>query len=143
MPEIYSLMEEEHHSENEEMYLKSMWLLEEEGKKPVKVTDIARILKVSLPSAVQMLKKMHKKDLVKYSGKKGIYFKPKGKRTASKLVRNLRLVELLVRDILKIKRETPFACKIEHHVSDEIAKSLRKVLNNPNVCPHSKPIPKI
>ena len=129
-------------AENEEMYLKSMWLLEEQGRRPVHSAEVARMLGVSLPSVVEMLGKLHKKDFVNYDGRKGILFRPKGKRIASRIVRNLRLTELLFRDVLKIDYNSPEPCRFEHVISDDIAAAMSKVLGNPQECPHGKPIPK-
>ncbi|MBU2100620.1 metal-dependent transcriptional regulator [Candidatus Micrarchaeota archaeon] len=129
-------------SENEEMYLKVIYILEEDGVKPVCSNYVAKVLNIALPSVVEMLAKMQKKDLIKYDGRKGIFFKPKGKKIAKRIVRNLRLMELLLKDVLKIK-ETKYACKFEHCLGEEAAEAVNKLLKNPTKCPHGKPIPKI
>ncbi|MFH1664135.1 MAG: metal-dependent transcriptional regulator [archaeon] len=129
-------------SENEEMYLKVIYILEEEKIKPVRSTDLAQTLKISLPSVVEMLAKLEKKNLIKYDGRKGVFFKPKGRKTAKRIIRNLRLTELMLRDILKVKGAKN-ACKFEHALSDEVADAINKVLKNPTKCPHGKIIPKI
>lgn len=129
-------------AENEEMYLKAVWLLEEDGSKPVHSAAIARMLGISLPSVVEMLGKLHKKGLVSYDGRKGVSFRLKGKKVAARVVRNLRLTELLFRDVLKIDYNSPEPCRFEHVISDDIAAAMSKVLGNPQECPHGKPIPK-
>ncbi len=129
--------------ENEEMYLKVIYLLEEDGLKPVCSNNVSKVLKISLPSVVEMLNKMDKKGLVKYDGRKGVFLKPKGKKMAKKIVRNLRLTELLLQDILKMKNIEKYACKFEHSMTDEIANAITKTLKNPEKCPHGKLIPKI
>ena len=129
-------------AENEEMYLKAVWLLEEDGSKPAHSAAIARMLGISLPSVVEMLGKLHKKGLVSYDGRKGVSFRPKGKKVAAGVVRNLRLTELLFRDVLQIDYNSPEPCRFEHVISDDIAAAMSKVLGNPQECPHGKPIPK-
>ncbi|GEM_PF-835833 len=129
-------------SENEEMYLKAVWLIEENGETPAHAASVAKMLRVSLPSVLEMLKKLEKKNLVKYDGRQGIFLKPKGKKTAEKIVRNLRLAELLFRDILKIDYNTTDPCRFEHVITDEVAQALSRVLNHPQKCPHGKTIPK-
>ncbi len=129
-------------SENEEMYLKAVWLLEEQGK-TAHAADVAKMLKISLPSTVEMFRRLDKKKFVKYSGREGITLLPKGKKSAEKIVRNLRLAELLLRDILQVSSDTTGPCKFEHVITDEIAQALRRVLKNPTHCPHGKTIPKI
>jgi DtxR family Mn-dependent transcriptional regulator len=133
----------ERSAENEEMYLKAVWLLEEQGKKPVHSAAIARMLGISLPSVVEMLGKLHKKNLVTYDGRRGVSFKAKGRKIAGRVVRNLRLTELLFRDVLKIDYNSPEPCRFEHAISDEIAAAMLRVLGNPKECPHGKPIPKL
>jgi DtxR family Mn-dependent transcriptional regulator len=129
-------------SENEEMYLKVIFILEEDGINPVCSNYVAKTLKIALPSVVEMLAKMDKKDLIKYNGRKGISFKPKGKKIAKRIVRNLRLMELLLKEVLKIQ-ETKCACKFEHCLGEETAEAVNKLLKNPVKCPHGKTIPKI
>lgn len=130
-------------SENEEMYLKAVWLLEEEGKSPAHAVKVAKMLGISLPSTVEMFKKLDKREIVKYSGREGITLKQKGRKIAEKIVRNLRLTELFFKDILKISPNTTDPCRFEHVITDEIATALRRVLNNPTKCPHGKTIPKV
>ena len=129
-------------SENEEMYLKVVWLLEEEGKKPAHAADVAKLLGISLPSTVEMFQKLDKRGLVRYSGREGISLKSKGRAVASKIIRNLRLTELLFRDILKIDYNSPEPCRFEHVITDEVAIAMSRVLGNPEKCPHGKLIPK-
>lgn len=130
-------------SENEEMYLKAVWLVEEEGKNPVHAAEVARMLSVSLPSVVGMFRKLEKKSLLKYDGRSGVYLMPKGRVIAEKIVRNLRLTEVWFRDVLKINYNSTDPCRFEHVMTDEVAKSLARVLGNPKNCPHGKPIPKL
>ena len=143
MQESCRVVVPEKSAENEEMYLKVIWLIEEEGIKPVHSADVARKLGISLPSVVEMLAKLDKKGLVTYDGRKGITFKAKGKKLASRVVRNLRLTELLCRDYLKIDYNSPEPCRFEHVISDEIAGAMSRVLGNPKECPHGKQIPKV
>ena len=130
-------------SENEEMYLKAVWLIRESGKHPVHLADVAKMLEVSLPSALEMLKKLKKKKLVNYEGRKGASLLPAGEKIAAKIVRNLRLTELFFRDLLKIDFNTTDPCRFEHVITDEIAAALSRVLGKPSECPHGKPIPKV
>jgi len=131
----------EKHNENEEMYLKVIYILEEDGVKPVCSNQIAKALRIALPSVVEMLAKMDKKGLIKYDGRKGISFKPKGKKTAKNIIRNLRLNELMLKEILKMK-DTKCACKFEHCMDNQIAEAINRILKNPKKCPHGKIIPK-
>jgi DtxR family Mn-dependent transcriptional regulator len=139
-PELECIIHERK-QENEEMYLKAIFLLQEEGMKPVHSNDVSRVLNISLPSVVEMLNKMDKKNFLKYDGRKGITLKAKGKKIAKRIIRNLRLTELLLKEILKIKKETKYACRFEHVINEEIAEAINKILRNPKKCPHGKLIP--
>lgn len=128
-------------SENTEEYLEILWTLEEDGIKPAKVSDIAQRLKISPPSVVEMLDKLEGMGVVRYRGEIGISFTKKGRNIAKKIVRNHRLAELLITGILKIKMDETAACGIEHHISEDIADAVNRILKNPKKCPHGKPIP--
>lgn len=129
-------------SENVEEYLEIIWTLEEDGRKPPKVIEIAGRLKIAPPSVVEMLDKLEERGLVKYRGnKKGVSFTKKGGETARRVVRNHRLAELLLTDILNVGMDEKAACGIEHHISEDIAEAVNRILGNPKTCPHGKPIP--
>ena len=130
-------------SENEEMYLKAVWIVEENGKSPVHAADVAKLLGLALPSVVEMFKKLQRRKLVKYDGRKGVKLLPKGRVVAEKIVRNLRLTEVWFRDVLKIDFNSTDPCRFEHVMTDEIARALSLVLGAPSRCPHGKTIPKI
>lgn len=127
--------------ENEEMYLKAIWLLEEEGVNPIHASEIAKQLKVSLPSVTEMLKKLDRKGYLQYSGRAGVRLEKKGRGVAETVIRNLRLTEVFFRDVLKIDFNDESVCRFEHVITDQIADAFRKLLNNPEKCPHGKPIP--
>jgi len=128
-------------SENIEEYLEALWMLEEEGIKKAKISDIAKKLKISAPSVVEMLWKLKKSGLVEYGKKSGVSLTKKGRNIGKKIVRNHRIAELLLTDILKVKLDENATCEIEHHISDDISKAVFKILNNPKTCPHGKKIP--
>lgn len=131
-------------TENIEEYLEALWMLDEKGKKVAKISEIAENLKVSPPSAVEMLKKMEASRLVRYQSRKGINLTNKGKKLAEQIARNHRLAELLLTHILGMKldrRVHERACALEHHISREIADAVCTYLNHPKECPHGNRIP--
>lgn len=134
-------------SENMEEYLEALWILEKEkGLELPKINEIAQALKVAPPSAVEMLKKMSRKDLVKYYPRKGVILSETGKKIAMRIVRNHRLSELLLTDILDVKFNEDVheeaICGLEHHISEDIADAVCTKLGHPRQCPHGHPIPK-
>jgi len=64
--------------EHVEMYLKAMWLTNENNK-PIRVSTIANLLRIRQPSVVQMTKKLDEMGFVKYT-KLDIQLTDKGKK---------------------------------------------------------------
>ena len=81
-------------AEHTEMYLKAIWHLREKGEN-VKISTIAKRLNVRQPSVVQMLKKLNQKTLVEYN-KAGVTLTESGEQVGSSMMRNSRLLEVLM-----------------------------------------------
>jgi DtxR family Mn-dependent transcriptional regulator len=129
-------------SENIEEYLEILWIFEEEGTKRVKINEIASMLKIAPPSAVEMLKKMSKIGLVRYETRKGVSLTERGREVARQVIRNHRLAELLLTEVLNTEIDEEVVCGFEHHFSKKIADAVCTSLNHPEECPHGKPIPR-
>ncbi|MEE9594668.1 MAG: metal-dependent transcriptional regulator [Candidatus Hydrothermarchaeales archaeon] len=128
-------------SENVEEYLETLWILEEQGYETARINQVAESLKISPPSAVEMLRKMEGMGLVEYKARKGVSLTETGRGLAREVIRNHRLAELLLTDILKMKVDEEAACGIEHHLSEKIAEAVCKALDHPRRCPHGTEIP--
>ena len=87
-------------AEHTEMYLKAIWHIREKGDE-VKISTIAKRLNVRQPSVVQMLKKLSERELVTYN-KAGVTLKEPGEKVAASMIRNSRLLEVLMDSALKI-----------------------------------------
>ena len=87
-------------AEHVEMYLKAIWHIKERGE-DVKISTIAKMLNVRQPSVVQMLKKLNEKNLVNYN-KAGVTLTQDGERIGSSMMRNSRLLEVLMDSALKV-----------------------------------------
>ncbi|MFQ6136786.1 MAG: metal-dependent transcriptional regulator [Candidatus Hydrothermarchaeales archaeon] len=129
-------------SPNVEEYLEILWILEEEGVEVAKINEIAEKLAISPPSAVEMLKKMEEAELVEYRARVGISLNEKGREIARQVIRNHRLAEMLLTDILHMDIDESAICGLEHHISEEIADAVCTALNHPRRCPHGNDIPK-
>jgi len=127
-------------SEHIEMYLKAMWYIRERGDN-VKVSSIAQLLNVTQPSVVQMLKKLDSLNLLRYDTGE-IESTPEGEHVGKQMIRNTRLLEVLMRDALKIEIDEEMVCGIEHHMKDMFTAALCTLLNHPRLCPHGHDIPK-
>ena len=126
-------------AEHIEMYLKAIWHLKER-KEDVKISSIAKMLNVRQPSVVQMLKKLNVKELVNYN-KAGVSLSESGEKVGSSMMRNSRLLEVLMKNSLKIDIDEEMVCGIEHHMNLQFTDALCTMLKHPQVCPHGHDIP--
>ena len=126
-------------AEHVEMYLKAIWHIKEKGG-DVKISTIAKMLNVRQPSVVQMLKKLNLKNLVNYN-KAGVRLTEDGERVGSSMMRNSRLLEVLMDSALKVKIDEEMVCGIEHHMNKQFTDALCIMLKHPRKCPHDHEIP--
>jgi DtxR family transcriptional regulator, Mn-dependent transcriptional regulator len=127
--------------EHIEMYLKAIWHIREK-KEQVKVSSIAKILNVTQPSVVQMLHKLNDSNLVEY--KKGntiMEMTLEGEKIGERMIRNTRLLEVMMKESLKIEIDEEMVCGIEHHMKDIFTDALCTLLKHPRKCPHDFDIP--
>ncbi len=127
-------------SEHVEMYLKAIWYIRERGE-DVKVSSIAKLLNVKQPSVVQMLRKLDEANLVEYSKGNMVRMTSEGERIGKQMIRNTRLLEVLMRDSLKIEIDEEMVCGIEHHMKQIFTDALCTLLKHPRKCPHDHRIP--
>ena len=128
-------------SEHIEMYLKAMWRILEKGEE-IKVVSIARILDIKQPSVVQMLHKLNDLKLIKYQvGSSSIKLTSKGELIGQRMMRNTRLLEVLMKHSLKIEIDEEMVCGIEHHMKSIFTDALCTLLKHPRICPHGNVIP--
>ena len=126
-------------AEHVEMYLKAIWHIKEKNE-PVKISVIAKMLNVRQPSVVQMLKKLNEKELVEYN-KAGVFLTETGEKIGSSMMRNSRLLEVLMDSALKVEIDEEMVCGIEHHMNMQFTDALCTMLNHPRKCPHDHDIP--
>ena len=126
-------------AEHVEMYLKAIWHIKEKNE-PVKISVIAKMLNVRQPSVVQMLKKLNEKELVEYN-KAGVRLTETGEKIGSSMMRNSRLLEVLMDSALKVEIDEEMVCGIEHHMNIQFTDALCTMLNHPRKCPHDHDIP--
>ena len=126
-------------AEHVEMYLKAIWHIKER-EEDVKISTIAKMLNVRQPSVVQMLKKLNIKNLVKYN-KAGVKLTEEGQAVGTNMMRNSRLLEVLMESALKVEIDEEMVCGIEHHMKKEFTDALCTMLKHPRKCPHEREIP--
>jgi DtxR family Mn-dependent transcriptional regulator len=118
-------------SEHIEMYLKAVWYIRERGEE-VKISSIAKLLNVKQPSVVQMLHKLN--NVVEMT--------EEGESIGKQMIRNTRLLEVMMKDALKIEIDEEMVCGIEHHMKNQFTDALCTLLKHPRECPHGHGIPK-
>ena len=126
-------------AEHVEMYLKAIWHIKEKNE-PVKISVIAKMLNVRQPSVVQMLKKLNERELVEYN-KAGVFLTETGEKIGSSMMRNSRLLEVLMDSALKVEVDEEMVCGIEHHMNMQFTDALCTMLKHPRKCPHDHDIP--
>ena len=109
-------------AEHVEMYLKAIWHIKERGG-DVKISTIAKMLNVRQPSVVQMLKKLNEKNLVNYN-KAGVVLTEEGEKVGASMMRNSRLLEVLMDSALKVEIDEEMVCGIEHHMNKQFTDAL-------------------
>ena len=128
-------------SEHIEMYLKAVWYIRERGEE-VKISSIAKLLNVKQPSVVQMLHKLNNSNLVYYKKGNVVEMTEEGERIGKQMIRNTRLLEVMMKDALKIEIDEEMVCGIEHHMKNQFTDALCTLLKHPRECPHGHGIPK-
>lgn len=125
-----------------EEYLEIIYKLQK--KSGVATTsDLARALKVTPGTVTNTIARLEKESFVIHEPYRGVRLTEKGRRIALRTIRKHRLSERLLTDLLNVEWERVHeaACKLEHSISDEIAKKIEKALGHPKTCPHGNPIP--
>ena len=126
-----------------EEYLESIGALEE-YENPVSTTSIAHSMGLSLASVSEMVRRLSEKGLVEYTPYGGAKLTDEGRKRFLRLTRRHRLWEVFLNKYLDIGWEDVYqhACSLEHATTDLVAQKLSEFLDNPEVCPHGRPIPR-
>ncbi|MFX0089023.1 MAG: metal-dependent transcriptional regulator [Promethearchaeota archaeon] len=130
-------------TESAEEYLEAIYRLEEDEEEIVKVSNLAKVLKLTPSTVTEMLQRLSKRGFVHYIPFQGVKLSEKGAKMANRIVRRHRLVERLLTDVLKIEpiKVHKEACRLEHAISPYLEEKLEEILGNPETCPHGNPIP--
>ena len=134
-----------HHSDlidTTEMYLRTVYELEEEGVTPLRAR-IAERLGQSGPTVSQTVARMERDGLVHVAGDRHLELTTEGRRHAISVMRKHRLAERLLADVIGLDWSLVHveACRWEHVMSDAVERRILALLDKPLVCPHGNPIP--
>ncbi|GAA1075315.1 metal-dependent transcriptional regulator [Nocardiopsis composta] len=125
-----------------EMYLRTIFELEEEGIVPLRAR-IAERLQQSGPTVSQTVARMERDGLLRVENDRHLVMTEEGRRLATHVMRKHRLAERLLVDVIGLPWEDVHveACRWEHVISEAVEERLIGLLNAPSVCPHGNPIP--
>jgi DtxR family Mn-dependent transcriptional regulator len=127
-----------------EMYLRTVFELEEEGIVPMRAR-IAERLSQSGPTVSQTVARMERDGLLVVSDDRHLELTPMGREAATRVMRKHRLAECLLVDVIGIPWEEVHAeaCRWEHVISDSVERRLLDLLGHPTNSPYGNPIPGI
>lgn len=127
-----------------EMYLRTVYELEEEGITPLRAR-IAERLEQSGPTVSQTVARMERDGLIVVERDRSLSLTPEGRRLATAVMRKHRLAERLLTDVLgmDIAEVHDEACRWEHVMSDAVERRVVAVLEDPSRSPFGNPIPSL
>ncbi|HUH07840.1 MAG TPA: metal-dependent transcriptional regulator [Egibacteraceae bacterium] len=125
-----------------EMYLRTVWELEEEGITPIRARLVER-LGLSAPAVSETVARLEQEGLMRMSADRTLELTDEGREVAVHVMRKHRLAELLLTDVIGLEWEQVHneACRWEHVISDTVEQRLIELLGSPTTCPHGNPIP--
>jgi DtxR family transcriptional regulator, Mn-dependent transcriptional regulator len=125
-----------------EMYLRTIFELEEEGIVPLRAR-IAERLHQSGPTVSQTVARMERDGLLTVEGDRHLQLSDQGRELATAVMRKHRLAECLLVDVIGLDYADVHeeACRWEHVMSEAVERKLLSLLNNPTVSPFGNPIP--
>jgi DtxR family Mn-dependent transcriptional regulator len=134
----------DHLSPSIENYLKAVYQINAAGER-ASTNAIAAHLHISAASVTGMLQKMAAASppLVEYRKHHGATLTPAGEAAALAVVRQHRLLELFLHEILGYTWDEVHveADRLEHVISQDMVDRMARVLGNPQRDPHGDPIP--
>ncbi|MGB6456631.1 MAG: metal-dependent transcriptional regulator [Streptosporangiaceae bacterium] len=125
-----------------EMYLRTVFELEEEGIVPLRAR-IAERLSQSGPTVSQTVARMERDGLLHVAGGRMLALTETGREQAMRVMRKHRLAECLLVSVIGLPWEEVHieACRWEHVISDTVERRLVELLDYPVRCPHGNVIP--
>ncbi len=125
-----------------EMYLRTIFELEEEGIVPLRAR-IAERLGHSGPTVSQTVGRMERDGLLRVSDDRHLELSEEGRRLATRVMRKHRLAERLLVDVIGLEWEYAHdeACRWEHVMSEHVERKILGLLGERHESPYGNPIP--
>ncbi|MFH2066857.1 MAG: metal-dependent transcriptional regulator [Pseudomonadota bacterium] len=121
-----------------EDYLETIFDLDQD-KKYVRVKDIAKRLKVKMPTVTSMLKTLDRKGMINYEKYEFITLTSEGTKVGEEMRKRHEIMRRFLSEVLKvdIKTADDDACKIEHALSVTTLDSLTDFIEFIYACPRA------
>ena len=125
-----------------EMYLRTIYELDEEGILPLRAR-IAERLGHSGPTVSQTVARMERDGLLTLAGDRHLELSEEGRRIATRVMRKHRLAERLLVDVIGLEWEYVHdeACRWEHVMSERVERKILALLGDHHESPYGNPIP--
>src|SRR6478735_6511456 len=125
-----------------EMYLKTIFELDEEGITPLRAR-IAERLGHSGPTVSQTVARMERDGLIHLADDRQLQFTERGRTLATRVMRKHRLAERLLVDVIGLEWEFVHdeACRWEHVMSERVERKILAMLPDHAESPYGNPIP--
>ncbi|EWT00686.1 dihydrofolate reductase [Intrasporangium oryzae NRRL B-24470] len=125
-----------------EMYLRTIFELEEEGIVPLRAR-IAERLGHSGPTVSQTVARMERDGLVTVTGDRHLELSEHGRLLATRVMRKHRLAERLLVDVIGLEWEYAHdeACRWEHVMSEQVERKILTLIGDGLESPYGNPIP--
>ena len=125
-----------------EMYLRTIFELEEEGIVPLRAR-IAERLGHSGPTVSQTVARMQRDGLLTLAGDRHLELSQEGRQIATRVMRKHRLAERLLVDVVGLEWEYVHeeACRWEHVMSERVERKILALIGEHRESPYGNPIP--
>lgn len=125
-----------------EMYLKTVYELEEDGVPPLRARIVER-LDHSGPTVSQTVARMERDGLIRVADDRSLQLTDEGRLRATEVIRKHRLAERLLLDVVGLDRRLVHeeACRWEHVMSEQVEDRLADILQVIAQDPFGNPIP--
>lgn len=125
-----------------EMYLKTVYELEEDGVLPLRARIVER-LGHSGPTVSQTVGRMERDGLIRVADDRSLELTDEGRRVATEVIRKHRLAERLLLDVIGLDPRLIHeeACRWEHVMSEQVEDRLAVILGDVTTDPFGNPVP--
>ena len=125
-----------------ENYIKALFYLHQKSE-DISLSELGKELKVSKPTANEMIKKLQQEGIVISKKYKPIKITEKGKQSAAEIIRKHRLSEMFLLQVMKFGWEEvhEIAEDLEHIKTDKFFDRMDELMGFPKTDPHGSPIP--